>query len=127
MICPYFETQESMSMENLGEWCLFGDSAYRHDSRTHSYGVDGEFNGKMKSVRISIEWNYGTTASLFTFTGMKRKFKVYETAGVARIYIVATLLKNFHACLYGNQTMNYFNVVLQEDFLECYISSRNIV
>ena len=114
-------------MENLGEWCIFGDSAYRHHSRTHSYGVDGDFNGKMKSVRISIEWNYGTTASLFTFIGMKRKFKVYETAGVARIYIVATLLKNFHACLYGNQTMNYFNVVLQEDFLECYISSRNIV
>ena len=80
-------------MENLGEWCIFGDSAYRHHSRTHSYGVDGDFNGKMKSVRISIEWNYGTTASLFTFIGMKRKFKVYETAGVARIYIVATVLK----------------------------------
>ena len=37
----------------------------------------------MKSVRISIEWNYGTTAFLFTFIGMKGKFKV---AGEARIY-----------------------------------------
>ena len=81
----------------------------------------------MKSVRISIEWNYGTTASLFTLIAMKGKFKMYETAGVARIYIVATLLKNFHACLYGNQTMNYFNVVLQEDFLECYISGSVLV
>ena len=45
---------------------------------------------------------------------MKGKFKVYETAGVARIYIVATLFKNFHACLYGNQTMNYFNVVVTD-------------
>ena len=73
------------------------------------------------------QWNNGTTASSFTFIGMKGKFKVYETAGVARIYIMATLLKNFHACLYGNQTKNNFNVVLQEDFLKCYISSRNIV
>jgi len=64
-----------------GEWCIFGESAYQHHSRTHSYGVDARFNGKMKSVRISIEWNYGTTASLFTFIGMKGKFKVYETAG----------------------------------------------
>ena len=74
-------------MENLGDWCLFGDSAYRHHSRTHSYGVDADFNGKMKSVRISIEWNYETTPSLFIFIGMKGKFKVCETAGVARIYI----------------------------------------
>jgi len=49
--------------------------------------------------------------------------KVHETAGVERIYIVAT----FHAFLYGNQTMNFFNVVQQEDFLECCISGRNIV
>jgi len=55
----------------------------------------------MKSVRI--EWNFETTASLFTFIGMKRKLKVYETAGVARIYIVATLFKNFQAFLYGKQ------------------------
>jgi hypothetical protein len=110
-------------MENLDdEWYIFGDSAYRNHSRTHSYGTDADFNQKMKSVRISIEWNYGTTASLFAFVGMKSKFRVYETAGVARIYIVATLFKNFHACLYGNQTMNYFNVVLPDTFLECYMN-----
>ena len=104
-------------MENSEEWCIFGDSAYRHHSRTHSCGVDEDFNGKMKSVRISIKWNYGTTVSLFTVIGMKGKFKVYETASVARIYIMATLFKNSHASFYGNQTMNYFTVVLQEDFL----------
>ena len=57
-------------MEKLGEWCLFGDSAYRHHSETHSYAAYTDFNGKTKSVRISIEWNYRTTASLFTL-GMK--------------------------------------------------------
>ena len=110
-----------MRMENMGNFCLFGDSASRDHSRVHSYGMDADFNGNLKSVRISMEWNGGTTASHLSFVGMKRKFKVYETAGVARIYIMATLLKNFHACLYGNQTTNYYNVVLQEDFLEYYI------
>ena len=92
--------------------------------RVHSYGMDADFNG-MKSVRISIEWNDGTTASLLSFVVKKRKFKVYETAEEARIFIVATLFKNFHACLYGNQTMNYFNVVLQEDF--CNIISTVLI
>ena len=49
-------------MENLGEWCLFGDSVYRHHSRTRSYRVDADFNGKMESVHISIGCNYGTKA-----------------------------------------------------------------
>jgi len=78
-------------MEKLGKWCIIGDLAYRHHPRTHSNGIDANFNSKMKNVRISIEWNYGTTASLFTFIGMKRKFKVYETARVAEIYIVDSM------------------------------------
>jgi hypothetical protein len=91
-------------------------------SRIQTYGDDPVFNQRMKSVRISIEWNYMTTVSLFAFVGMEHKFKVFESAGIARIYIVATLMKNFHACLYGNQTMNYFEVILPDNFLEAYIS-----
>ena len=98
-------------MENLGESSLFGDSAYRHHSRTHSYGIS---TGRWKEGAFPLN---GT---------MEREFKS-SWDGVARIYIVATLFKNFHAFLYGNQTMNFFNVVRQEDFLECCISGRNIV
>ena len=47
-----------------------------------------------KSVRICIELNYMKTVSLFAFMGMELKFKVFESCGVARIYIVATLFKN---------------------------------
>jgi len=36
------------------------------------------------------------------------------------------LLKNFHACLYGNQTMNYFNIILPDNFLQAYIGRRRI-
>jgi hypothetical protein len=93
-----------------------------HHSHCASYGTDAVFNSRMKSVRISIEWNYMTTVSLFAFVGMEHKFKVFESCGVARIYIVATLFKNFHASLYGNQTMNYFGVILPDNFLASYIN-----
>ena len=73
----------------------------------------------MKSVRISIEWNYSVS---FSVIEMKGNFKVYETAGTARIYMV-TLFKNFHAWFYGNQTMKFLNVLLPQIF-ECYINSR---
>jgi hypothetical protein len=115
-------------MSELGELKIFGDSAYRGGNHSHcmTYGEDPEFNARMKSVRICIEWNYMTTVTLFAFVGMKHKFKVFESAGVARIYIVATLLKNFHCCLYGNQTMNYFDLLLPNEFLEAYINQTII-
>ena len=47
-----------------------------------------------------MEWNYVMTVSLFPYTSMEHKFKVYESAGVARTYIVAILLEKIHACLY---------------------------
>ena len=76
-------------MSDLGEWKIFGDSAYRGGIHSHvmSYGEDGEFNAKMKSVRISIEWNYMATASLFTFVSMKSKFRVFLDGGsLAHLY-----------------------------------------
>jgi hypothetical protein len=53
---------------------IFGDSAYRLKSHMRSYFIAKElvngwakWNGAMKSVRISIEWNYGYRASLFKY------------------------------------------------------------
>ena len=122
------ESNINQRMAEFGEYKIFGDSAYRGGNHSHcsSYGQDAGFNSQMKSVRISIEWNYMITVSLFPYISMEHKFKVYESAGVARIYIVAILLKNFHACLYGNQTMNYFNIILPDNFLQAYIGRRRI-
>ena len=50
-------------MAELGEHKIFGDSAYRGGNHSHCayYGTDAVFNSRMKSVRISIEWNYMTS------------------------------------------------------------------
>ena len=89
--------------------------------------LDAGFNSQMKIVRISIEWNYMITVSLFPYISMEHKLKIYESAGVTRIYIVAILLKTVHACPYGNQTMNYFNIILSDNFIQAYIGQRRIV
>ena len=75
----------------------------------------------MKQVRISIEWNYGITASLFPYINMKSKLKILKSKQVSKIYIVAALLRNFHAILYGNQTSNYFDYCFPSNFIEAYI------
>jgi hypothetical protein len=114
-------------MARLG-WHIFGDSAYHNHSHVKSYGADPVFNRKMKKVRISIEWNYMTTASLFSYVAFKRKFKILESmaSGISRVYIVATILRNIHACYYGNLTMNYFNVILPHDFVNSYINQQPV-
>jgi hypothetical protein len=54
------------------QFMVFGDSAYKRRSHKTSYYAELDerleiWNRQMKRVRISIEWNYGTTASLFDF------------------------------------------------------------
>ena len=80
----------------------------------------------MKKVRISIEWNYGFTATLFKYLQDYSKLKLLESPVVSKVYTVCTILRNFYAILYGCQTSNYFNLALPPDFLEAYIAQSDI-
>ena len=85
------------------------------------------YNYAMKSVRISIEWNYGNTATLFKFLQQEHKLRVMKSTRVTELYTVATLFRNFYVSLYGCQTSNYFDINLNEDypnFLEKYIKQE---
>jgi hypothetical protein len=111
---------------------IFGDSAYHRQSHISSYLVaeDGienylRYNGGLKKVRISIEWDYGYTATLFVYLQKKRKLQVLHSDTVARVYTVATLMRNFHTALYGCQTSNYFELVIPESFLDNYINQTD--
>ena len=77
-----------------------------------------EFNHAMKSVRISIEWSYMTAGSLFPYLRTKSKFQLLGS----RIFVVCMILKNYHACYYGNLTMNYFNIILPDNFIHYYMN-----
>ena len=76
-------------------FCNSGDSAYKTNSHLTSYHRAEDFipefkewNKKMKKVRVSIEWNYGVTASLFKAVNNLEKLKFTEQSkkGLQNIY-----------------------------------------
>jgi hypothetical protein len=64
-------------------------------------------NRVLKKVRICIEWRYGHLASRFPFIDYNRNKKLLENS-CELLYFAASLLRNCHCALYGNQTSSYF-------------------
>lgn len=114
------------------QYITMGDSAYVEDTHITSYKDASAnpyfktWNLAMKRVRISIEWNYGHTASLFKYVQRRDKLQVLRSCRVAKVYTVATILRNLHCALYGCQTSNYFGLELPEDFIEHYIYQTDL-
>jgi hypothetical protein len=113
---------------------IFGDSAYPHCSHLFTYfdltnypNLRG-YNYGFKSARISIEWNYSATGALWPVVTAYNKLRVLSGTKVAKIYTVATLLRNFHIALYGYQSSNYFSSLPPMDgreFLTHYINQTD--
>lgn len=114
------------------QYIIFGDSAYRKQSHISSYLQAEEeienyqvWNQRLKKVRISIEWNYGYTATLFKYLSNHDKLKIMESNTVSKVYTVATLLRNLHVGYYGSQSSNYFNLQMRQNFVEYYLNQRD--
>ena len=80
----------------------------------------------MKSVRIAIEWNYGYTAALFRYVGMKYKLKVLGAGTTTKVYCVATIFRNIHVIMNGGQTSNYFDVYFEDGYLLHYVNGTDL-
>ena len=78
-------------------------------------------NSAYSKVRISIEWNYMTTANLYGYLRKLDKLKILGSNVVAKIYTVATLLRNCDVAIYGSETSSYFNIAFPENFMESYM------
>ena len=63
----------------------------------------------MSSVRVAVEWVFGDITTYYKFLDFKRNLKIGLSA-VGKMYIVCTLRRNAHACLYGSTTGNYFGI-----------------
>lgn len=95
---------------------LYGDSAYALKPYmmtpfpTLNITPDKtEFNRNMSKVRQAVEWSLGKTIMLFAFVDYKKNQKLHLQP-VGKYYVVATLLCNFHTCLYGSEVSEYFNI-----------------
>ena len=109
---------------------VYGDSIYPHLSNVFSMHR-GDWNALSlakrlennirKSVRVSIEWNYGVTSNLYGYMKNLNKLRLLGNSNVSKIYTVATLLRNCHITLYGGISSGYFNIKMPEDMLERYM------
>ena len=96
--------------------CIYGDPAYplrpqlqapfRNAALTEQ---QQEWNQRMSSVRVSVEWLFGDTVNYFKFLDFKRNLKI-QLSAVGEMYIVCTLLKNARNCLYGSITSEFFQI-----------------
>lgn len=62
------------------------------------------------------------TGSLFKYVNRPEKLRILASSRVSKVYTVATLLRNFHCCLYGNQTSCYFRLTTPDNMLANYIN-----
>lgn len=109
----------------MPQYCLYGDPAYPLRSTlispykgAHLCPGQQSFNTAMSTVRQCVEWEFGKTISLFAFLDYRKNMKLYLQP-VGKLYLVGVLLKNCHACIYGSQTSQYFQ--LQPPSLETYL------
>lgn len=85
-------------------------SQYKRDIEGEDLSHDEkEFNACMSRVRIAVEWGFNKVVQKFGYLDTYKQLKLWGTP-VGPYYEVATLLTNFHTCLYGSQTSTYFQV-----------------
>ena len=96
--------------------CVYGDPAY--PLRVHLQGpfkganltpAEQQFNKAMSQVRVSVEWLFGDIVNYFAFLDFKKNLKI-GLSPVGKMYIVCTLLRNAHSCLYQSSTSKFFRI-----------------
>ncbi|KAL3218609.1 hypothetical protein MRX96_050654 [Rhipicephalus microplus] len=119
-----YEKLEALALDK--EFVIYGDPAYPlRPLLMKPYGgaaltaAQQEFNSSMSAVRQSVEWGFEKVISEFAFVDLKKSQKILLQA-VPRMYRVAVILTNCHACMYGNQVSTYFDA--QPPCLQDYLS-----
>ncbi|XP_077522953.1 uncharacterized protein LOC144133675 [Amblyomma americanum] len=109
-----YETLEELVPGN--DAVIYGDPAYPlRPLLMKPYGgarlttAQENFNAAMSTVRQAVEWGFGRVISQFAFLDFKKNQRLLLQA-VPRMYRVAVILTNCHACMYGNQVSNYFDL-----------------
>jgi hypothetical protein len=100
-------------------------SPYDGNASMHRYFI--EWNKAMKHVRISIEWNYMVTTSLFPYLAKIKKLKILGNSRVSKIYIVCTILRNLYTMFNGAQSAKYFNLCMPDNLVEAYLNQQKVV
>ena len=66
-------------------------------------------NGIITMIRIANEWAYGITENLYKILKWSYGLRIRQNQEVPYYYLTATILRNAHCSMYGNQISEYFN------------------
>jgi hypothetical protein len=116
-LVTYSNLEEKLRVLSDGSaklYSVYGDGIFQCSEYIKSKHVEGSRekmyeNGIMFKVRIPNEWAYGITENLFSSLKWKPGLKLRKCAEHAFYYVGATILRNAHACLEGNQIGIYFH------------------
>jgi len=96
---------------------LYGDPAYPQSNyifggfRNPPPGSDeAKWNTHMSKVRECVEWGFKEIITQWAYLDFKASMKIFEVP-VAQYYVVAAFFTNIRNCIYGSQTMEYFDAV----------------
>lgn len=94
---------------------LYGDAAYPLSTvlyrpyRNETTAVQARFNEDMSTFRLAVEWVFGKLEQLWPFVGDKtRRAVLLRQTG--KEDVISALLTNFHTCLCGGVTTDYFGI-----------------
>lgn len=94
--------------------CIYGDPAYgTNDILCAPFlgaalsGAQRAFNKSMSQVRVSVEWFFGITKSIWAFIQWDKKHKILLSP-VAKMVKVSVLLTNCHTCIKGSNEISAF-------------------
>ena len=58
---------------------------------------------------VSVKWIFGDILDHFKFLDFKKGLKL-QLSAVGKKYIVCALMDNARTCMYGNETVSYFDL-----------------
>ena len=96
-------------------YTLYGDLAYAQfmyligGFHNADVGTDEALhNCIMSSMRITVEWGFGTIIEQWKFLDFQQSMKIFECP-LAQYYIITAFLCNLCNCLVGSKMQSYFN------------------
>ena len=78
------------------------------------------FNTAYSKPRTSVEWGFGVCGNLWPRMKWHRKLKIFQMP-VAKMFFVAQILTNAHACEYGNLVSSYFGMAGRAPSMQDYL------
>ena len=117
-----------LDQPNGQPYVIYGDPAYGLSRNilspfrgVHLTPQEQEFNQKMSTVRVSVEWAFGKILQYFSYLDFKKNQKVLLQP-IGKYYLVGAILTNCHTCLDGSQTSTFFSV--SPPSLETYLKNQ---